>query len=125
MEQLKLYSKDESQTYELPKAELTIGGDAVGTEIQMAAGNLVRYIQGYRKVIRATWDYFPADLLAQVTGVIRSGGWYRLDYPDIDGTDKSGYFKIEPTEMGVFTYLDGAPVWHSLTLAFTARDVEV
>lgn len=125
MEQLKLYSKDESTVFELPKADITIGGDAVGTEIQMAAGNLVHYIQGYRKVIRATWDYFPADLLAQITGVIRSGGWYRLDYPDIDGTDRTGFFKVEPSQMGVFTYLEGAPVWHGLTLAFTAREVEV
>lgn len=124
MERLKIYVKDESEYIELPKADLTVGGEMVYTEVQMAAGNLVHYVQGYRQNITATWDYFPADLLASVTGLIRSGGWFRVDYPDIDGADKSGYFHISPSSMGVFTYQDGKPFWRGLTLTMVARELE-
>lgn len=123
MEQLKIYSKDEGTAYELPKADLKMGGTNVSTEIQMAAGNLVEYVQGFRPTITATWDYFPAELLAQITGLIRRGGWFRVDYPDLDGADKTGYFKVTASEMGVYAYIDGMPYWHGLTLTFVSREV--
>lgn len=125
MQQIKIYSKDESISYTLPKVRaITVGGENVKKEIQMAAGNLVQYIQGFRPAITAEFDYFPADLLAQVTALIRQGGWFLVEYPDQDGQDKTGYFSITPSAMGVFRYREGKPIWHGLTLNFISRDVE-
>lgn len=124
MEQLKIYTKDEGEYIELPKADLTVGGEMVYTEVQMAAGNLVQYVQGYRQKITATWDYFPADLLAQLMTQLRSGGWFKVEFPDLDGTDHSGYFRIQPSTMGVFTYDNGKPFWQGLTLSLVARELE-
>lgn len=123
MEQLRIYNKAEDSIIELPLADLTLGGENVKKEVQMAAGNVVQYVQGFRPNISAYWDYFPADLLAQVTQLIRLGGWFRVDYPDIDGNDKSGYFSVTASSMGLFTYQDGKPFWRGLTLTFSSREV--
>lgn len=126
MQNIKIYTKDESQAYILPKVrDIQNGGEIVTKEVQMAAGNLVHYVQGYRPAFTANFDYFPADLLASVTGLLRQGGWFLVEYPDTDGTDKAGYFKITPSAMGVFKYRNGAPIWHGLSLSFVSRELEV
>lgn len=91
----------------------------------MAAGNLVQYIQGYRPTITATWNYFPSALLAEVTALTRLGGWFKVEYPDLDGGDKVGYFKITPSTMGTFCFENGKPFWKDLTLTFVSREVVV
>lgn len=124
MRNIIIYSKDETEAYTLPSVrDVKNGGENVCKEIQMAAGNFVQYIQGYRPGFSATWDYFPADLLADLTGLLRRGGYFKVDYPDLDGADKSGYFKITQSQMGVFRYKDGVPIWHGLTLTFVSREV--
>lgn len=125
MERLKVYSKDESFFIELPKTRaITSGGEMVKKEVQMAAGNIVQYVQGFRHVLTVEYDYFPSALLAQLTSLLRQGGWFKVDYFDVDGTNKSGYFSITTSSMGVFKYTNGVAMWHGLTLTFTAREVE-
>lgn len=126
MRNIIIYSKDETESYTLPKVrDMQNGGEVVYKEVQMAAGNLVHYVQGYRAKLSINFDYFPADLLADIMGLIRQGGWFRVDYPDTNGTDKTGYFKITPGTMGVFKFADGKPVWRGLKLDFVARELEV
>lgn len=125
MHNIKIYGKDESFSIELPKTRaITSGGEIVKKEVQMAAGNIVQYVQGFRHVLTAEYDYFPADLLAQLISLLRQGGWFLVEYFDIDGTDKSGYFSVTTSAMGVFKYRNGQAMWHGLTLTFTAREVE-
>lgn len=124
MQQLKIWDKEEESYITLPRDHsLVNGGEVVAKEVQMAAGNIVTYVQGYRPSLSVTFDYFPADLLTQLTSLIRQGGWFKVDYPDLDGADKSGYFKITPSQMGVFAYRNGSPVWRGLTLTFVSREV--
>lgn len=125
MQNIRIYSKDETVGYTLPKVRaITVGGENVKKEIQMAAGNIVQYVQGFRPSITAEFDYFPAALLSQVISLIRQGGWFLVEYPDPSGQDKSGYFSITPSAMGVFCYRNGNPMWHGLTLTFVSREVE-
>lgn len=47
-----------------------------------------------------------------------------VDYPDIDGSDKSGMFKITMSNMGIFKFKNNVPMWRGLTLTFTSQAVE-
>ena len=88
----------------------------------MASGKLVKDIRGYRPIIKATWDYFPANSLTQLVTMLRQGGFYVVDYPDELG-DKSGSFKISYPETKIFKFVDGVPMWHNVELTFTAQEV--
>lgn len=123
MQQVKIWNKNEDAYIELPITAISNGGEIVAKEVQMAAGNIVSYVQGYRPSFSMSWEYFPADLLAQVTSLIRQGGWFKCDYPDLDGADKTGYFKITPSQMGTFTFQEGKPFWRDLTMTFVSREV--
>lgn len=116
-----LYNSN-GQPIVLPRTrELTVGSSQVYKEIVTADGTRKRYVIGYRPEVVATWDYFPADLLAEVTAIARSCSFFTMDYPGEDGNDNSGLFSVEASSVGVFAYRDGKPIWRGLTLTFSAQ----
>lgn len=126
MQQLKIYSKDQSMSLILPRTrKVSAGGEVAANEIEMADGSLVSYIKGFRHQMTYEWDWFPADLLAELTEILRQGGYFLVDYPDLDGSDKSGLFKIAMSNMGIFKFKNNIPMWRGLTLTLTAQRVEV
>ena len=90
----------------------------------MVSGRKVQYMQGFRPSFTAEWDWFPNDLLAQLTALLRQGGFFKVNYPDQDGTEKSGKFSISYPSTGIFKFKDGKPMWYGVSLTFTAQEVE-
>lgn len=124
LDKLIIYNSNNT-AIELPRTrEITYADHQVFKEITTADGSRKRYVIGSRPEVIATWDYFPAELLTQVSNLARSCAFYQLDYPGIDGTDKTGLFSVATSTVGVFMYRNGRPVWHGLTLTFTAQNVE-
>lgn len=123
MQQLKIYNA-QGAAIELPRTKkISMGGELVATEVTMVSGRKVQYVQGFRTSFTAEWDWFPNDLLAQLTNILRQGGYFRVEYPDQDGTDKSGYFAVSYPNTGIFKFKDGKPMWYGVSLTFSAQEV--
>lgn len=111
-------------TITMPRTRsLEVGGELVATEATMASGRIVRDIIGWRKVLTAEWDWIPAETLAALVPLARSGAFVPVAYPDADGTAASGNFKIEIGSQRVFAFRDGAPMWRNVALTATAQEV--
>lgn len=122
MEQLKIYTADGFLL--LPKTrDLEVGGEVVSKEVTMAGGRRVMYVQGYREEIKAKWDWFPADQLAELTKLLRQGGFFKVAYPDQRGNECEGYFSITYPATEVFKFKDGKPMWHGVSLTLKAQEV--
>lgn len=77
MQQLKIYSKDQSMSLTLPRTKnVSTGGEVVANEIEMADGSLVSYIKGFRHQMTYEWDWFPAEILTPLTEILRQGGYF-------------------------------------------------
>jgi hypothetical protein len=98
-------------------------GELVCRESAMASGMLVRDIKGFRPGFTYTWDWVPAATINALVAMLRSGGFFTVDYFDVDGTDKTGLFVVEYPSFEVFTFRDGVPVWHNCTLTIRAQGV--
>ena len=123
MQQLKIYNA-QNQVLELPRTKkISMGGELVATEVTMVSGRKVQYVQGFRPSFTAEWEWFPNDLLAQLTNILRQGGYFKVEYPDQDGTDKSGYFAVSYPNTGIFKFKDGKPMWYGVSLTFSAQEV--
>lgn len=123
MQQLKIYNA-QNQVLELPRTKkISMGGELVATEVTMVSGRKVQYVQGFRPSFTAEWEWFPNDLLAQLTNLLRQGGYFKVEYPDQDGTDKSGYFAVSYPNTGIFKFKDGKPMWYGVSLTFSAQEV--
>lgn len=123
MQQLKIYNT-QNQAIELPRTKkISMGGELVATEVTMVSGRKVQYVQGFRPSFTAEWEWFPNDLLAQLTNILRQGGYFKVEYPDQDGTDKSGYFAVSYPNTGIFKFKDGKPMWYGVSLTFSAQEV--
>ena len=123
MEQLKIYTTENNYLL-LPKTkQLTLGGEMVAKEVTMVSGRKVQYVQGFRPTFSATWDYFPNDLLAELISLLRIGGYFKVAYPDQDGSVKEGYFSITYPNTGVFMFRNHIPIWHNITLNFSSQEV--
>ena len=123
MQTLKIYNAN-NVAIELPRTKkISMGGELVATEVTMVSGRKVQYVQGFRPSFTAEWEWFPNDLLAQLTNLLRQGGYFMVEYPDQDGTAKSGYFAVSYPNTGVFKFKDGKPMWYGVSLTFSAQEV--
>lgn len=123
MQTLKIYNA-QGAAIELPRTKkISMGGELVATEVTMVSGRKVQYVQGFRPSFTAEWEWFPNDLLAQLTNILRQGGYFKVEYPDQDGTDKSGYFAVSYPNTGIFKFKDGKPMWYGVSLTFSAQEV--
>lgn len=105
--------------------DIKMSGEMEYEEVTMVSGKRVMDVRGYRDGFSAHWDWFPATALNSVLSRIRAGGYFRVDYPSDDGTDATGYFKIEQSSgTTIFKFVDGVPMWHDVTLQFTAQELK-
>lgn len=101
---------------------ISVGGEEVAKEITMASGKLVKEMIGHRAVIRAEWDWLPAQTITNLHALLRQGGYFQVEYPDPTG-DKSGMFSISYPETKVFKFNGTEPRWHGVSLTMTAQEV--
>lgn len=109
---------------QMPKTKtLEIGGAFESVEATMASGKIVRDVIGWRTELAATWEWLPAGLLSQLVPLARSGGFIEIQYPDADGTNKTGNFTIEIGAQKIFKFVNGNPMWYNVELTATAQEV--
>lgn len=99
-------------------------GEPVFTENTMASGLRVRDIKGFRPGFTYEWDYVPAATITALLALLRTGGFFTVDYFDTDGTDKQGVFSIDYPSFELFTFRNGVPMWHNCKLTIKAQGVE-
>lgn len=114
---------DEANEIVLPKCRFSIGGECVYTESTMAGGRRVRDIQGFRPKIILAWEYFPAEELSKLCTLLRKGGFFKVRYPDQDGSEREGYFSADYPTTEVFEFVNGEPVFYGVKLNLTAQEV--
>ena len=125
MVNIKIYNKGQTTFLELPKTrDVKNGGEMVYEETTMISGKSVMDIRGYRAGFSATWDWFPNDLLTQVLTLIRQGGYFPVEFTDDMGNTEIKAYKVSQNgQSSIFTFRNNMPVWHGLTLDFTAQEV--
>lgn len=101
---------------------VTYGGDVVAKETTMASGKVVRDVIGFRPNVQAQWDWVPADTIKALNALLRQGGFFQVTYPTPDG-EKTEAMTVSFPTMDVFTYRNGVPMWHNITLTMTAQEV--
>ncbi len=98
-------------------------GEQVFIEKKMASGALVRDIQGFRPGYTYAWDWVPASTISSLVTMLRGGGFFTVDYFDVDGTDKSGLFAVSYPSFEVFAFRNGVAMWHNCSLTIKAQEV--
>lgn len=123
MDKIKIYSADRTVCIEMPRVkDIKVGASEVSHKVTMASGKVVKDMIGYRPTVQATWDYVPADTLTALAVLLRSGGFFYVEYPAPDG-DANGTFEIAYPTMSVFSFVNGTAVWHNVQLKMTAQGV--
>lgn len=102
---------------------ITVGGIEECVEVEMASGKRVKEMIGFRKKVIAVWDWVPANKMRDLHLMLRQGGYFTVNHPDIDG-EGNGVFSISPPESKVFKYRDGEPFWHGVKLTMISQEVE-
>jgi len=100
-----------------------IGSEEVSHKVEMASGKIVKEIIGFRTVIDTEYDAIPATSLTKVIKMVRAGGFLNVQYPDLDGTDKSELFDVTVSQMGIFKFHNGSPWWRGLILHMQSQEV--
>lgn len=101
---------------------ITYGGEVVAKETTMASGKTVRDVIGFRPNVRAQWDWVPAETIKALNALLRQGGFFQVTHPTPDG-EKTESMTVPFPSMNVFTYRNGVPMWHNITLTMTAQEV--
>jgi len=102
----------------------SIGGDEVSKTVTMASGKVVKDVIGVRTTINAAWDGMPVEKINSLMTIVRSCGFINLEYQDVDGSIKQGYFSASQPDPEVFRFkADGTAVWHTFKVTFTAQEV--
>lgn len=123
MDKIRIASADRSMSIEMPRVkDITVGATEVANTVTMASGKVVKDMIGYRTTLQATWDFVPVDTLTALAVLLRSGGFFYVEYPAPSG-DASGMFEIEYPTMTIFAYKNGTAVWHDVKLKMTAQEV--
>ena len=125
MDNIRIYDKGQVEYFDLPKTrDIQADGEQVFEETTMISGKTVMDITGYRPRFTARWDYFPNNLLASVLNLIRQGGYFPVELTDDTGKTEISLYKV--TQSGgasVFKFVNGVPMWHGVSLQFTAQEV--
>ncbi len=111
-------------TITMPKVRVvSVGGESVYSEVEMASGRKVRDIVGFRPAVSAKWDWVPASTMAALHAMLRSGEYLFVEYPDPVEGDASGYFDVNYPTSETFQFVDGEARWHNVSLTMTAQGV--
>lgn len=123
MDKIRIASADRAMSIEMPRVkDITVGATEVANTVTMASGKVVKDMIGYRTTLQATWDFVPVVTLTALAVLLRSGGFFYVEYPAPTG-DASGMFEIEYPTMSIFAYKNGSAVWHDVKLKMTAQEV--
>ena len=123
MDKIRISAADRSVSVEMPRIkDISVGATEVANTVTMASGKVVKDMIGYRANIQATWDYVPVTTLTALATLLRSGGFFYVEYPAPTG-DESGMFEIEYPSMSIFAYKNGVAVWHDVKLKMTGQEV--
>lgn len=101
---------------------LQYGGDPEEITTKMASKKMVSDVIGFRPGVRAEWDWVPAETILALNNLLQQGGFFDVTHPSPDG-EKTEKMKVPFPTMKVFTYRNGVPMWHSVTLDMTAQEV--
>lgn len=123
MDKIKIYSADRQTVIEMPRVkDITVGAEEVANAVTMASGKVVKDMIGYRSTVKASWDYVPATTITTLSQLLRTGGFFYVEYPAPTG-DANGNFEVDFPEMKIFCFKQGVAVWHDVTLKMTAQEV--
>ena len=123
MDKITIYSADMESSIVLPRVkDVQVGATEVANKVTMASGKVVKDMIGYRTTVQASWDYLPADILAALAVLLRSGGFFYVEHPSPTG-DMSGTYEIAYPTMSIFAFKDGVAVWHNVQLKMTGQGV--
>ena len=103
--------------------KVTEAGELVFTEKPMASGLRVRDIIGFRPGFSYEWDYVPSSTITPLVTMLRTGGFFTVNYFDTDGTDKQGVFSIDYPSFRIFTFRNDVPMWRDCKLTIKAQGV--
>ena len=82
MDKIRISAADRSVSVEMPRIkDITVGATEVANTVTMASGKVVKDMIGYRATIQATWDYVPVTTLTALATLLRSGGFFYVEYP--------------------------------------------
>lgn len=122
VEQITISSGSTSVVMPRVKA-VDVSATEVAKETEMASGKMVKDVLGYRATITAVWDYVPSTTITALLGLLKTGGYFTVTYPAPTG-DATGVFSVRYPSVGIFAFIDGAPMWHGVTLVMEAQEVE-
>lgn len=118
---------DGTKTITMPRTrDIQDAGELVYKETEMASGKRVRDIpkgKCFRPGFRATWDYLPRHIIKDLITMLRQGGYFDVEYPDPDGTIKTGKFSIDYPDPRIFAFRKDVAIWHGFTLLFKSQEV--
>ena len=103
--------------------KITVGGEEVAKEIQMASGKMIKEVIGHRVTVSAAWDAVPAETMAALHTMLRQGGYFTVSYPDPAEGDVTASFSISYPTSKIFKFNGTAAYWHGVSLKMTAQDV--
>lgn len=108
---------------EMPQVrDISYGGQSEENQATMASGKIVSDIVGFRRTVRAEWDWVPADTIAALNGLLQQGGFFSVTYPTPEGIRTDSMIVPFPT-MEIFTFRNGIPIWHHVVLDMSAQEV--
>lgn len=123
MDKIKIYNEALTQSVTMPRVKkITVGAKEVSKTVTMASGKVVKDMIGYRTTVNAEWDWLPAETLSALAVLLRSGGFFYVEYPSPSG-DASGVFEIAYPSMQIFGFKNSVAVWHDVKLSMTAQEV--
>lgn len=112
-----------SASVTMPKVRaVEVGATEVAKTTEMASGKVVKDVLGYRTTILAQWDYVPATTIVSLLALLRMGGFFQVEYPTPEGGN-TDTFEVEFPTIGIFAFVGGEPMWHSVTLWMQAQEV--
>ena len=82
----------------MPKAQIQITHEEVGTKKTMASGRIVKDIVGYRRVLNIPVGYLRVEDVRMLNALITSGEYLTIAYPGLNGAE-SGLFSVSPTKL--------------------------
>lgn len=123
MDKITIYDSDMTESITMPQVKkISVGAKEVSKTVTMASGKIVKDMIGYRATLSAEWDWLPADTISALAVLLRSGGFFMVEYPSPAG-DTSGLFEVDYPTMSIFGFKNGTAVWHDVKLTMTAQEV--
>ena len=121
---LKVYDQDHASWITLPRVYYTIQDEDVEVVSTMSSGKIVTDFIGKRIVISGQASYIDQTDFNRLASLSRTGGFFLVEYVDLDNVTKTSYFKMAPIKATVFKYNSlNKPVWVDVPLEFKSQEV--